>query len=82
MWHGADLVENPCNERRTMRVRILNGMSVESLKSIVGISAPRPERALTAARVIRSLGGYRWVGLYDVEASEISVVAWDGPEPP
>jgi putative methionine-R-sulfoxide reductase with GAF domain len=57
-------------------------LSVESLKSIVGTLAPRPERAAAAARLIRSIGGYRWVGIYDVEATEISVIAWDGPEPP
>ena len=35
-----------------------------------------------AVGLIRSLGPYRWAGLYDVAAGEIAVIAWDGPEPP
>jgi GAF domain-containing protein len=42
----------------------------------------RSVKAQCAAAVIRALGPYRWVGLYDVLAAEIAVIAWDGPEPP
>ena len=42
----------------------------------------RERRAARVAATIRRLGDYRWVGLYDVAANEISVVAWDGPAPP
>jgi L-methionine (R)-S-oxide reductase len=42
----------------------------------------RAAKAQRAAAVIRALGPYRWVGLYDVLAAEIAVIAWDGPEPP
>jgi L-methionine (R)-S-oxide reductase len=42
----------------------------------------RSVKAHRAAAVIRAFGPYRWVGLYDVLAAEIAVIAWDGPEPP
>ena len=34
------------------------------------------------AERIREAGAYRWVGIYAVGRSEISVVGWSGPEPP
>lgn len=52
------------------------------LESIAEGPDGRAARARRAAAVIRALGPYRWVGLYDVLAAEISVIAWDGPEPP
>ncbi len=42
----------------------------------------RQEKARRAAAAIRSAGGYRWVGLYDVGPAEISLIAWDGPAAP
>ena len=42
----------------------------------------REQRASRVAASIRRFGGYRWVGVYDVTADEIAVVAWDGPAPP
>jgi L-methionine (R)-S-oxide reductase len=52
------------------------------LRDLARPSGPREERARTAAALIRLARPYRWVGLYDVTESEISVIAWDGPEPP
>ena len=52
------------------------------LSDLAHATGTRPERARQAARLVRLLGGYRWVGLYDVSATEISVIAWDGPEAP
>ena len=52
---------------------------------LVEISAARGERAAGAARAataIRNFGGYRWVGIYDVGADEISLVGFDGPGAP
>jgi putative methionine-R-sulfoxide reductase with GAF domain len=34
------------------------------------------------AELIRTVGGYRWVGLYLVTDTEIRVVAWTGATPP
>ena len=42
----------------------------------------REQRASRVAASIRRFGGYRWVGVYDVTADEIAVVAWDGPAAP
>jgi L-methionine (R)-S-oxide reductase len=42
----------------------------------------RENRAADVAAAIRRFGKYRWVGVYDVGAAEIAVVAWDGPAPP
>jgi L-methionine (R)-S-oxide reductase len=52
------------------------------LQALASSPAPREERARSAARLIRALGAYRWIGLYDVSDAEIAVIAWDGPEPP
>jgi L-methionine (R)-S-oxide reductase len=42
----------------------------------------RQRRAARVAAAVRRFGGYRWVGVYDVTADEIAVVAWDGPAAP
>lgn len=35
-----------------------------------------------AADRIRESGGYRWVGIYEVGAEEIAILAWSGEGPP
>jgi L-methionine (R)-S-oxide reductase len=45
-------------------------------------SGKRDQRAGQAAGIIRHLGGYRWVGIYDVGADEIALLGWDGPAAP
>ena len=55
------------------------------LTSVAQILRAGGERRVTALRVaesIRSLGGFRWVGLYDVLDREIAVIAWSGPSAP
>jgi L-methionine (R)-S-oxide reductase len=42
----------------------------------------RERRTASVAAAVRRFGDYRWVGIYDVTAEEIAVVAWDGPAPP
>jgi L-methionine (R)-S-oxide reductase len=57
----------------------------ELTSELVEATAGGDHRALRAARVaaaIRSFGGYRWVGIYDVEPEQIAVLGWDGPAPP
>lgn len=54
----------------------------EQLARVLAVPGSRGEQARRAAALIRAAGGYRWVGLYDVTASEIRVLAWDGPAPP
>ena len=57
----------------------------ELTRELVEASAAAGDRGVRAERVaaaIRSFGGYRWVGIYDVYGDEIAVVAWDGPGAP
>jgi putative methionine-R-sulfoxide reductase with GAF domain len=42
----------------------------------------RVARARRLAELIRKLGDYRWVGVYDVGADEVSIIAWSGPGAP
>ena len=42
----------------------------------------RVTKAQRAVDLIRILGSYRWVGLYDVLPTQIAVIAWSGPEAP
>ena len=42
----------------------------------------RAEKAKHLAEGIRRLGDYRWVGIYDAGAEEVSILAWSGPGAP
>jgi L-methionine (R)-S-oxide reductase len=42
----------------------------------------RLERAQHVAEGIRKLGNYRWVGIYDTGAEEVSLLAYSGPGAP
>jgi putative methionine-R-sulfoxide reductase with GAF domain len=42
----------------------------------------RAPRARQIADAIRALGPYRWVGVYDVSAELVSIIAWSGPGAP
>jgi len=44
--------------------------------------AARSERGQQIADVVRPLGPYRWVGVYDVSADLVSIIAWSGPGAP
>jgi L-methionine (R)-S-oxide reductase len=59
-----------------------NSDKFRSLRKLASEGGSRVEMTRAAARLVRTLGSYRWVGLYDVSDIEIAVVAWDGPEPP
>jgi putative methionine-R-sulfoxide reductase with GAF domain len=53
--------------------------------ALVEAAAGRGDRVARARRIsdiIRSSGGYRWVGLYDVTDAEIAIIAWSGAGPP
>ncbi len=54
------------------------------LELLAASSGPelREDRAKRVAATVRRYGGYRWVGVYDVTADEIAVIAWDGPAAP
>ena len=42
----------------------------------------RAIRAQRLAELIRRLGDYRWVGVYDVDPDEVSIIGWNGPGAP
>jgi L-methionine (R)-S-oxide reductase len=54
----------------------------EMIMAIVGGDEARATRAAALAEAVRAAGRYRWVGIYDVGSTEVSVVAWSGGGPP
>jgi L-methionine (R)-S-oxide reductase len=42
----------------------------------------RAIRAGRLAELVRKLGEYRWVGVYDVNEQDVSIVGWNGPGEP
>jgi len=55
---------------------------VDELERIAAEPGDRVGRARRAAERIADVGGFRWVGIYDVGDEEIAVIAWSGPGPP
>jgi putative methionine-R-sulfoxide reductase with GAF domain len=55
---------------------------VEELRLLGESAGSRNAKAHQAIDLIRPLGPYRWAGLYDVRPTDISVIAWSGPEAP
>jgi L-methionine (R)-S-oxide reductase len=52
------------------------------MRSIAAGSDDRTAKAKRLAELIRKLGEYRWVGIYDVGAEQVSIIAWSGPSAP
>jgi len=52
------------------------------IRSIVTGRGDRTERAKEVAEVVRSLGNYRWTGVYDVGSEMVSIIAYSGPGAP
>ena len=57
---------------------------VAILAGVVARAGNRTEALKTVASEVRRAGGFRWVGLYDVDRALGVVVnlVWDGPAPP
>ena len=55
---------------------------LEAIRKAVSGNDSRKSRMERVAGIIRSAGGYRWVGIYGVAEDEIAVIAWSGPEAP
>jgi GAF domain-containing protein len=64
-----------------MDIRELN-QQLDVLRALRNSPGDRAAKAQRAVDLVRTLGSYRWAGLYDVLPAEISVVAWSGPEAP
>ena len=52
------------------------------IPAVLNQSGSRVEKAAKIAEMIRHSGGYRWVGVYDVGAEAVSIVAFGGPGAP
>jgi L-methionine (R)-S-oxide reductase len=52
------------------------------IRSIAMGGDDRAEKAKRLAERIQKLGDYRWVGIYDVGAEQVSILGWTGPNPP
>jgi putative methionine-R-sulfoxide reductase with GAF domain len=52
------------------------------IRSVAAGSDDRTIKAKRLAEMIRKLGEYRWVGVYDVTAEQVSIIAWSGPGAP
>ena len=56
--------------------------TLNQIRSTAASGGDRGERAKRLAEMIRKLGDYRWVGIYDVGAESVSIIAWSGPGAP
>ena len=56
--------------------------TLNQIRSAAATGGDRAERAKRLAELIRKLGDYRWVGVYDVGAENVSIIAWSGPSAP
>ena len=52
------------------------------IRSIAMGGDDRATKAKRLAEGIQKLGDYRWVGVYDVGAENVSIVSWSGPSAP
>lgn len=52
------------------------------IRSIVTGKDVRGEKAKQLAEAVRSLGNYRWTGVYDVGNEVVSIIAYSGPGAP
>jgi len=57
---------------------------LEQLDAILEGDSTRAAKAVQIVKAIRENGGYRWVGLYDVDREHglVSNIAWSGPNAP
>ena len=56
--------------------------TLERIRAVVSRSGDRTARARELADVVRSLGNYRWTGVYDVGRETVSILAYSGPGAP
>jgi len=51
---------------------------LRQVAELLGAAVDRKEKIQNIAETLRLSGNYRWVGFYDVDEHEISVIAWSG----
>ena len=54
----------------------------EQLRSALAAPDPYEAKVRQSAELIRYAGGYRWVGIYEIDREEIAAIAWTGSNPP
>jgi GAF domain-containing protein len=55
---------------------------LRGIHAVLNSDKERAEKAVQIAELIRQVGGYRWVGLYEVTEQEIVAIGWSGPGAP
>jgi L-methionine (R)-S-oxide reductase len=61
---------------------IVMNNTLNQIRAAAASGGDRTERAKRLAELVRKLGDYRWVGVYDVSAENVSIIAWSGPGAP
>jgi GAF domain-containing protein len=81
----GELVDRIGNTRNTVAFVAMNPETLFSrIAEIVVEPEPRLARLQRVAATLRQSGGYRWVGLYEVDGDrgEVRNLVWDGPAAP
>ena len=61
---------------------IIVNNTINEIRTTAASGGHRAEKARRLAELIRKLGDYRWVGVYDVGPELVSIIAWSGPSAP
>jgi putative methionine-R-sulfoxide reductase with GAF domain len=61
---------------------IVMNNTINLIRTTAASGGDRATRAKRLAELIRKLGDYRWVGVYDVSPDLVSIIGWDGPSAP
>ncbi|HEX4074278.1 MAG TPA: GAF domain-containing protein [Candidatus Acidoferrales bacterium] len=56
--------------------------TLNQIRTTAASGGLRAERAKRLAELIRKIGDYRWVGVYEVGAEDVSIMGWSGPGAP
>ena len=56
--------------------------TLNEIRSLAMTGGDRAAQARRLAELIRKLGDYRWVGIYDVRPELVSIIGWSGPGAP
>jgi L-methionine (R)-S-oxide reductase len=56
--------------------------AINDIRAIAAGGDDRKHKATRLAERIQKLGGYRWVGVYDVGPEQVSIIGWSGPGAP
>lgn len=56
--------------------------TLNQIRMTAATGGTRAERAKRLAELIRKLGDYRWVGVYEVGEESVSIMGWSGPSAP